>query len=153
MKSKTLTLTFINYTIALSLILAVISCDSNSEKTITRGVIGANGMVSTAHPAATEIGLKVLQEGGNAYDAAIAVQFALAVAYPNAGNIGGGGFLVYRRSNGEIGSLDFREKAPLAASKDMYLDPTGEVIKDLSTRGHLAVGVPGSVDGMVSTLR
>ena len=114
-----------------------------------RGKVAAHGMVSSAHPAATEIGLIILMQGGNAYDAAIAVQFALAVAYPNAGNIGGGGFLVYRKSTGEIGSLDFREKAPLSAHKDMYLDQDGEVIENLSTRGHLAVGVPGSVDGMI----
>ncbi len=114
-----------------------------------RGKVAANGMVCTAHPAATEIGLAILKQGGNAYDAAIAVQFALAVAYPNAGNIGGGGFLIYRKTNGEIGSLDFREKAPLAAHKDMYLDQSGEVVENLSINGHLAVGVPGSVDGMI----
>lgn len=149
MNHKSLLPNFIHFTIALSLTLATISCDSNLEKTVTHGVIGENGMVSSAHPAASKIGLKILEDGGNAYDAAIAVQFALAVAYPNAGNIGGGGFLVFRKSDGEVGALDFREKAPLAASKDMYLDSNGKVIKDLSTRGHLAAGVPGSVDGMI----
>lgn len=105
-------------------------------------------MVSSAHPAASAIGVEILEKGGNAYDASIAVQFALAVAYPSAGNIAGGGFLVYRQSNGVVGSLDFREKAPLASHRDMYLNENGEVVENLSTMGHLAVGVPGSVDGM-----
>ncbi len=130
------------------LLLIAFSCTQLPDERL-QGKVAANGMVCTAHPAATEIGLAILKHGGNAYDAAIAVQFALAVAYPNAGNIGGGGFLVYRKSNGEIGSLDFREKAPLAAHKDMYLDQKDEVIENLSIRGHLAVGVPGSVDGMI----
>lgn len=105
-------------------------------------------MVSSAHPAASKVGVNILRDGGNAFDAAVAVQFALAVVYPSAGNIGGGGFLVYRNSEGQTGSLDFREKAPLTAHSDMYLDDQGMVVEDLSTRGHLAVGVPGSVDGM-----
>lgn len=130
------------------LLLIAFSCTQIPNEPL-RGEVAENGMVSSAHPAATEVGLTILMQGGNAYDAAIAVQFALAVAYPNAGNIGGGGFLVYRKSNGEVGSLDFREKAPLAAHKDMYLDQKGEVIENLSIRGHLAVGVPGSVDGMI----
>ena len=135
---------------ACTMVLLIIasSCTQLPDEPL-RGTVAAHGMVSSAHPAATEIGLAILMQGGNAYDAAIAVQFALAVAYPNAGNIGGGGFLVYRKSTGEIGSLDFREKAPLSAHKDMYLDQNGEVIENLSTRGHLAVGVPGSVDGMI----
>jgi gamma-glutamyltranspeptidase/glutathione hydrolase len=130
------------------LLIVASSCTQLPDEPL-RGKVAAHGMVSSAHPAATKIGLTILMQGGNAYDAAIAVQFALAVAYPNAGNIGGGGFLVYRKSTGEIGSLDFREKAPLSAHKDMYLDQDGEVIENLSTRGHLAVGVPGSVDGMI----
>ncbi|MHC2991279.1 gamma-glutamyltranspeptidase [Pontibacter sp. HJ8] len=106
-------------------------------------------MVVSAHPDASNIGLEILRKGGNAYDAAIATQFALAVCYPVAGNIGGGGFLVYRHHTGETGALDFREKAPAAASRDMYLDSLGNVVTDLSLLGHLAAGVPGSVDGMV----
>ncbi len=90
-----------------------------------------------------------MQEGGNAIDAAIATQFALAVVFPYAGNIGGGGFMVIRMADGNSRTLDFREKAPLAATRDMYLDENGEVIEDLSTLGHLAVGVPGTVAGMV----
>jgi len=108
-----------------------------------------NGLVVSAHPLASEIGIQILKKGGNAVDAAVAVQFALAVVYPNAGNIGGGGFLVYRSSKGEKATLDFREAAPAEATRDMYLDMYGEPIVDLSLRGQLASGVPGSVDGMV----
>src|SRR5690606_27801193 len=108
-----------------------------------------NGMVVSAHPIASEVGVAILKKGGNAIDAAVAVQFALAVVYPNAGNLGGGGFLVYRSAKGEIASLDFREKAPGDAFRDMYLDMYGEPIVDLSLRSQLASGVPGSVDGMV----
>ncbi|MBA9076259.1 gamma-glutamyltransferase [Rufibacter quisquiliarum] len=116
---------------------------------LNRGAIGAKGMVVSAHPEASKIGLAILQKGGNAYDAAVATEFALAVAYPVAGNIGGGGFFVYRKNNGETGALDYREKAPGAASADMYLDPQGKIIPGASTLGHLAVGVPGAVDGMI----
>ena len=106
-------------------------------------------MVVCAHPLAAKAGVEILKKGGNAIDAAAAVQFALAVVYPEAGNIGGGGFMVLRMHNGEINSLDFREKAPMKASRDMYLDKTGNVVPDLSTKGLLSVGVPGSVDGML----
>ncbi|MCG8474203.1 MAG: gamma-glutamyltransferase, partial [Cytophagales bacterium] len=112
------------------------------------GTIARNGMVSSAHPLASQIGVDIMKKGGNAYDAAVAVQFALAVAYPRAGNISGGGFMVYRDADGKKGSLDFREKAPVRAHRDMYLDAEGNVIRDLSLKGALAVGVPGSVDGM-----
>lgn len=108
-----------------------------------------NGMVVSAHPEASQVGIDILKKGGNAVDAAVAVQFALAVVYPNAGNIGGGGFMVYRGANGEINALDFREKAAASASRDMYLDSAGNPIVDKSLYGHLASGVPGSVDGMV----
>ncbi|MEZ4885471.1 MAG: gamma-glutamyltransferase [Chitinophagales bacterium] len=113
-------------------------------------MLAKNGMVVTANPYASAIGLEILKKGGNAFDAAIAVQFALAVCYPRAGNIGGGGFLVYRKADGTVGSLDFREKAPKAATTNMYLDSLGNYISDLSKRGHLAVGVPGTVAGMVA---
>ena len=113
------------------------------------GTIGANAMVVSAHPLASEIGNEILKQGGNAYDAAIAVNFALAVVYQQAGNIGGGGFMVHRQTDGSVGSIDFREKAPIAAHQDMYLDEKGDVISGLSQEGHLAVGVPGTVDGMV----
>ena len=118
-------------------------------KAAKTGIITQNGMVATANPLATKIGLEILKKGGNAFDAAIAVQFALAVVYPQAGNIGGGGFMVYRTGKGETGSLDFREKAPKKASRNMYLDEKGNVRKGQSLRGHLSAGVPGSVDGMV----
>ena len=109
-------------------------------------------MVSSAHPIASKIGLDVLKSGGNAFDATIAVHFALSVVYPNAGNIGGGGFMVYRLGNGDLGTLDFREKAPEMSYRDMYVDNIeGELKVDdkRSKIGHLASGVPGSVDGMV----
>ncbi len=138
----------------LSLFLAVIifSCNTNSttkNKAKTLGTIGDKAMVVTAHPIASQVGKEILQSGGNAVDAAIAVQFTLAVVFPFAGNIGGGGFMVYRDKDGNTNTLDFREMAPAKASRDMYLDSTGNVIKDLSIRGHLASGVPGSVDGMI----
>ncbi len=108
-----------------------------------------NGMVVSAHPLASKVGLAILKKGGNAIDAAVAVQFALAVVYPNAGNIGGGGFLVYRSRSGQVAALDYRETAPSQASRNMYLDTKGNPIVDKSLYGHLAAGVPGSVDGMV----
>ncbi|OWP63198.1 gamma-glutamyltransferase [Hymenobacter amundsenii] len=111
-------------------------------------IIMARAMVVSAHPEATRIGVEILQRGGNAYDAAVAVQFALAVALPVAGNIGGGGFLLYRGTDGAEGALDFRETAPAAATRDMYLDAAGNVVPDLSTLGHRAAGVPGTVAGM-----
>ncbi len=113
------------------------------------GVTGRNGMVASAHPEASQVGLNILKAGGNAVDAAVAVQFALAVVYPGAGNIGGGGFMVYRESTGKSYSLDYREKAPGKATQNMYLDSLGNVRPGLSISGHLASGVPGSVDGMV----
>ena len=115
----------------------------------SEGLVAVKGMVVSAHPIASEVGLEILKSGGNAVDAAIAVHFALAVVYPAAGNIGGGGFMVIRKDDGETYSLDYREKAPKAASRDMYLDENGQVIKNLSRLGHLAGGIPGSVDGMV----
>ncbi|HAR72777.1 MAG TPA: gamma-glutamyltransferase, partial [Flavobacteriaceae bacterium] len=108
-----------------------------------------NGVVVTAHPEASKVGVEILKKGGNAIDASIAVQFALAVVYPNAGNIGGGGFLVYRDAKGKTDALDYREKAPLKASEDMYWDKNGNAITDLSLYGQFAAGVPGTVDGMV----
>ncbi len=106
-------------------------------------------MVVSAHPLATAAGVKILEQGGNAFDAAVAVQFALAVVLPAAGNIGGGGFMVAKDAKGEFYALDYREKAPLTASRDMYLDEEGNVVPNLSRQGHLAAGVPGTVDGMV----
>ncbi|MEO6849735.1 MAG: gamma-glutamyltransferase, partial [Mucilaginibacter sp.] len=107
------------------------------------------GMVVCGYPDAAHVGLDILKKGGNAIDAAVAVQFALEVTLPEAGNIGGGGFMVYRSGKGEINTLDFREKAPAMASQNMYLDSAGNVIPDMSLLTHQATGVPGSVDGMV----
>ncbi|WP_293944268.1 MULTISPECIES: gamma-glutamyltransferase [unclassified Sphingobacterium] len=104
--------------------------------------------VVTAHPLASEVGAMILKKGGNAIDAAVAVQFALAVVYPNAGNIGGGGFMLYRNNQGQYDALDFRETAPKRAHRDMYLDAQKNVIPDLSLYSRLASGIPGSVAGM-----
>jgi len=128
----------------------VFSCKQQLVSQRVEGTIGSNGMVVSTHPIASNIGLEILKKGGNAADAAIATFFALAVVFPEAGNIGGGGFAVYRTKNGEVGALDFREKAPAAAHRNMYLDENGEPIKNLSLRGHLAAGVPGAVAGMVA---
>ena len=111
-------------------------------------VAAENGMVVTAQHLATRVGVDVLKDGGNAVDAAVAVGYALAVVYPAAGNLGGGGFMTIQLADGRRTFLDFREKAPLAATANMYLDKDGNVIKGASTHGHLAVGVPGSVSGM-----
>lgn len=111
------------------------------------------GVVVSAHPLASEVGAKILRAGGNAYDAAIAVQYALAVVYPQAGNIGGGGFLVGVKNNGVKFTLDFRETAPQNSHRDMYLDKKGNANTDLSQNGRLAVGVPGSVSGFFATLK
>ncbi len=122
---------------------------TSSLLTPVKSIDVPNAAVVTAHPEATKIGFDILKQGGNAIDAAIAVQFALAVCYPVAGNIGGGGFMIYRDKAGNVEALDFREKAPGRAFPDMYLDENGQVIDGLSRKGHLAAGVPGTVDGMV----
>ncbi|MGY3052928.1 gamma-glutamyltranspeptidase/glutathione hydrolase [Pedobacter sp. UYEF25] len=107
-----------------------------------------NGMVVSANGIASKVGIEILKKGGNSVDAAVAVQFALSVVYPNAGNIGGGGFMVYRAASGESNTLDFREKAPSAALRDMYLDSLGNPVVNKSLHGQIASGVPGSVAGM-----
>ncbi|MDM0050801.1 gamma-glutamyltransferase [Variovorax sp. J22R115] len=111
-------------------------------------VSAENGMVVSAQHLATQVGVDVLRRGGNAIDSAVAVGYALAVVYPAAGNLGGGGFMTVQLADGRKTFLDFREKAPLAATANMYLDKDGNVIKGLSTNGHLAVGVPGTVSGL-----
>jgi len=113
-----------------------------------KGLVADKAMVVSAREEASKIGIEIIKKGGNAFDAMIATQLALAVAYPYAGNISGGGFMVYRKANGAIGSLDFREKAPYKATKNMYQDKNGNVIPNLSTDGALSVGVPGSVAGI-----
>lgn len=112
-----------------------------------------HAMVVTIHHDATDAGLEVLRAGGNAVDAAVAVGFALAVVYPAAGNLGGGGFMLIRTHAGEAHFLDYREKAPAAATRDMYLDSQGNVVPELSTVGYKASGVPGSVAGLAYAQR
>lgn len=120
---------------------------SNNKKEIT-GFIAEKAMVVSAREEASRIGTEILKKGGNAFDAMVATELALAVSYPVAGNIGGGGFMVYRLNNGDTGALDYREKAPINASKNMYLDENGELIKGITTSGALAVGIPGTISGI-----
>ncbi|MDE0535423.1 gamma-glutamyltransferase [Tenacibaculum sp. L6] len=134
----------------LLLLTAFITLYSCKKDKVT-GVITEKAMVVSARKEASKIGSDILQKGGNAFDAMVATELALAVAYPYAGNIGGGGFMVYRNNSGEIGALDYREKAPLAAHKNMYLDSLGNVIENKSTLGAMAVGIPGTVAGVFAT--
>ncbi|MFD2201113.1 gamma-glutamyltransferase [Shivajiella indica] len=127
----------------------VFSCGKKDViSTEGRGFLSEKAMVVTARAEASKIGLLMMEKGGNAFDAMVATELALAVAYPFAGNLGGGGFMVYRLADGSSGSIDYREKAPLAATRDMYLDEKGDVIQGLSTLGALAVGVPGTISGV-----
>lgn len=137
------------------LILLTLTFSCKNDKHISEvkkpklGVIADSAMVVSAREEASRIGLNIMKEkGGNAFDAMIATEFALAVVYPYAGNLGGGGFMVYRTDYGEVGALDYREKAPMAATKNMYLDTDGNYISEKSKVGGLAVGVPGTVAGM-----
>ena len=126
-----------------------IAADYSIQKQITC----TKGAVVSAHPLASMVGLDILKQGGNAFDAAIATQLALAVVYPGAGNIGGGGFLLAHLKSGENISLDYREKAPSKASRDMYLDEKGNAQSSLSRYGHLASGVPGTVAGLFASMK
>lgn len=119
--------------------------------TINKKVIAENGAVVSAHPLASKVGIEILKQGGNAIDAAIATQLALAVVYPNAGNLGGGGFMVARLGDGNLLALDYREMAPGAAHRDMYIDPDGTARTDKSQDGHLSSGVPGTVAGLFAS--
>ena len=134
--------------IILIIALAVLGCKSNEKTIQTTGLVTDKAMVVSAREEASKIGVEIMKKGGNAFDAMVATELALAVAYPYAGNISGGGFMVYRKANGEIGSLDYREKAPMAAQKNMYLDKDGNVIPNLSVDGALAIGVPGTIAGI-----
>ena len=120
---------------------------------IQKKIVCANGAVVSAHPLASKVGVEILRQGGNAIDAAIATQLALAVVYPNAGNIGGGGFMVARLNNGKLLALDYRETAPLHADRDMYLDEHGNVEDGKSLNGHFATGVPGTVAGLFASAK
>ncbi|WP_068403417.1 gamma-glutamyltransferase [Pedobacter cryoconitis] len=144
MKSKTSISNLLLAPLCLGLIVSLTANASGQELNQFK-----HAAVVTAHPEASKVGVAIIKRGGNAIDAAIAVQFALAVVYPNAGNIGGGGFLVYRGKGGDSDALDYREKAPEKASRDMYLDAQGNAITDKSLYGTLASGIPGTVDGMV----
>ena len=121
---------------------------SKGQSSSPKGLVADHAMVVSAREEASKIGIEILKQGGNAFDAMMATEMALAVTFPFAGNLGGGGFMVYRMADGRIGSLDYREKAPLAATKDMYLDKDGNVIPQLSTQGMLASGVPGTLAGI-----
>ena len=135
----------------MALTLVLLSCMASAQVnpyqyTINKMANGSKGAVSSAHPLASQVGLEILKKGGNAFDAAIATQLALAVVYPGAGNIGGGGFLVAYTNKGKAISIDYREKAPGSATRDMYLDKKGEVSKD-ATVGPKSAGIPGTVAG------
>jgi gamma-glutamyltranspeptidase / glutathione hydrolase len=120
---------------------------------ITKNLVAQKGAVVSAHPLASAVGVAILKRGGNAVDAAIATQLALAVVYPGAGNIGGGGFMVARLANGETLALDYREMAPASANRDMYLDANGNVVAGKSINGHLSSGVPGSIAGLFASMK
>ena len=132
----------------LLLAICIGACTNQIKEKIT-GQLAESAMVVSAHPLASKVGVDILKKGGNAVDAAIATQFALAVVHPVAGNIGGGGFMVLRMASDSSATLDYREKAPAAATPTMYIGETGELVEGLSTEGHLASGIPGTVAGLV----
>jgi len=137
--------------IAYAILITFTQCNTRTKTSPTKntyGVLAKKAMVVSAREEASRIGVEIMKQGGNAFDAMIATDLALSVSYPVAGNIGGGGFMVFRKKDGTIGSLDFREKAPIAASKDMYLDENQNVNKAASKLGALAVGVPGTIAGL-----
>lgn len=136
--------------VCLSLCCNTVVTTENTPSPGEHRAISDSGMVVSAHPESTRVGIDILKKGGNAVDAAVGVEFALAVCYPEAGNIGGGGFMLVREADGRTDLIDYRERAPLASSKDMYLDPAGNVRDRLSTDSRLAAGVPGTVDGMLN---
>ena len=129
--------------------LVLVACSSKQKLRVV-GLMTDSAMVVSAHPLASRVGVEIMRKGGNAIDAAIATQFALAVVYPSAGNIGGGGFMVVRKHDGSVDALDYREKAPSAASTNMYLNEVGGVVAGLSEKGHLAHGIPGTVAGLAA---
>lgn len=145
----------LKYLFQILIISFLIGCSGSTVKNqseILQGkkIISDSGMVVSAHPESSLIGARILKAGGNAVDAAVATEFALSVCYPEAGNIGGGGFMLVRMNDGKTEFIDYREKAPLLSSRDMYLDIAGNVKDSLSTDTHLASGVPGTVDGLIT---
>ena len=142
-----------NALLCLFVLLSFWQCNSPQKEilqatTPVLGVTSQKAMVVSAREEASKIGSEIMQQGGNAFDAMVATEMALAVCYPNAGNLGGGGFMVYRTHKGEIGALDYREKAPLRAFKDMYLDQNNKYLQHKSKTGGLAIGVPGTIAGI-----
>ena len=132
---------------AFIIVLFIASCSLNTQQ--QKGLVTENAMVVSARIEASSIGAELMKKGGNAFDAMVATEMALAVTFPFAGNLAGGGFMVYRLEDGSVGSIDYREKAPLQAAEDMYLDEEGNVIPGRSTTGAMAIGVPGTVDGIL----
>src|SRR5438128_6797274 len=132
------------------LLCAVVSVCAPAASAASSPMHARHAMVVSVNGFASAAGIEVLKRGGNAVDAAVAVGFALAVVHPQAGNIGGGGFMLLRLANGSTHFLDYREKAPAAATRDMYLDSSGEVIKNASTVGYKAIAVPSSLAGLVN---
>ncbi|WP_026709012.1 gamma-glutamyltransferase [Flavobacterium frigidarium] len=130
------------------LFIAITGCKSQKTAKAPKDLVANKAMVVSARSEASKIGIQIMQEGGNAFDAMVATELALAVAYPYAGNLGGGGFMVYRKADGTTGTLDYREKAPLAATKEMFQDENGNVIPGKSTQTALAIGVPGTIAGI-----
>jgi gamma-glutamyltranspeptidase / glutathione hydrolase len=132
----------------LPLVAALVLCTQAVAGDVMHPTHAPKAMVATVHPEASRAGVAIMQRGGNAVDAAVAIGFALAVVYPEAGNIGGGGFMLFRRPDGEVHFLDYREKAPAKATANMYLDSQGTVVPGMSTVGYKAIAVPGSVAGL-----
>ncbi len=135
------------FIVTLLVITLFVTCKKQSAAPL--GVVAEKAMVVSARKEASAIGVEIMKKGGNAFDAMVAMEMSLVVAYPFAGSIGGGGFMVYRKAGGAVGGIDYREKAPLSAHKDMYLDSLGNVIPGMSTKGGTAVGVPGTVAGII----
>jgi gamma-glutamyltranspeptidase/glutathione hydrolase len=136
--------------IIIALVLPFLFIQCRQAPILPTGLVTEKAMVVSAREEASKIGVEIMKNGGNAFDAMVATEMALVVTYPFAGNLGGGGFMVYRKADGDVGGLDYREKAPLAAHRDMYLDSLGNVIPGKSTVGATAVGVPGTVAGIIA---
>ncbi|MFT6369574.1 MAG: gamma-glutamyltranspeptidase/glutathione hydrolase [Maribacter sp.] len=136
--------------IIIALVFSFLFIQCRQAPVLPTGLVAEKAMVVSAREEASKIGVEIMKNGGNAFDAMVATEMALVVTYPFAGNLGGGGFMVYRKANGDVGGLDYREKAPLAAHRDMYLDSLGNVIPGKSTVGATAVGVPGTVAGIIA---
>ena len=137
-----------NFVVTIVTVLFLVGTITADAVTSRHPVRGKNGIVTSSSRIASEVGVEVMRKGGNAVDAAVATAFAMAVTWPTAGNIGGGGFMIYHGVDGEATAFDFREKAPLASTKTMYLNEDGTVRDNSNHDGILAVGVPGTVAGL-----